>query len=53
MYLISDTETTGHPSPILITVLACIQIAWQMHDEMGTLVEHQDYLVKHEGFNIP
>ncbi|MEO8515328.1 MAG: DNA polymerase III subunit alpha, partial [Flavobacterium sp.] len=31
----------------------CIQIAWQLHDEMGNLIEHQDYLVKPEGFNIP
>ena len=31
----------------------CIQIAWQLHDEMGKLIEHQDYLVKPEGFNIP
>jgi hypothetical protein len=31
----------------------CIQIAWQLHDEMGKLIEHQDYLVKPQGFNIP
>ncbi|RYG16534.1 MAG: DNA polymerase III subunit alpha, partial [Chitinophagaceae bacterium] len=31
----------------------CIQIAWQLHDEMGNLLEHQDYLVRPEGFNIP
>jgi hypothetical protein len=28
----------------------CIQIAWQLHDDMGKLVE-QDYLVKPDGFN--
>ncbi|WP_348824067.1 DNA polymerase III subunit alpha [Flavobacterium aestuarii] len=59
MYLIFDTETTGLPkrwdAPITDSDNwpRCIQIAWQLHDEMGTLIEHQDYLVKPEGFNIP
>ena len=59
MYLIFDTETTGLPkswaAPITDTNNwpRCIQIAWQLHDEMGNLVEHQDYLINPEGFNIP
>jgi len=59
MYLIFDTETTGLPknwnAPISDTDNwpRCIQIAWQLHDEMGILVEHQDFLIKPEGFNIP
>ena len=59
MYLIFDTETTGLPkrwdAPITDTDNwpRCIQIAWQLHDEMGNCIEHQDYLVKPEGFNIP
>ena len=59
MYLIFDTETTGLPkrwdAPISDTDNwpRCIQIAWQLHDEMGRLIESQDYLVKPEGFNIP
>ncbi|MDD5149502.1 MAG: DNA polymerase III subunit alpha [Flavobacterium sp.] len=59
MYLIFDTETTGLPkrwgAPISDTDNwpRCIQIAWQLHDEMGKLIEHQDFLVKPEGFNIP
>jgi len=59
MYLIFDTETTGLPkrwdAPItdVNNWPRCIQIAWQLHDEMGKLIEHQDYLVKPEGFNIP
>ncbi|WP_055434789.1 DNA polymerase III subunit alpha [Lacinutrix algicola] len=59
MYLIFDTETTGLPkrwdAPITDTDNwpRCIQIAWQLHDEMGNCVESQDYLVKPEGFNIP
>lgn len=59
MYLIFDTETTGLPkrwdAPItdVNNWPRCVQIAWQLHDEMGKLIEHQDYLVKPEGFNIP
>ncbi|WMW78131.1 DNA polymerase III subunit alpha [Flavobacterium sp. 20NA77.7] len=59
MYLIFDTETTGLPkswsAPITDTDNwpRCVQIAWQLHDEMGNLVEHQDYLIRPEGFNIP
>ncbi|OUR94641.1 DNA polymerase III subunit alpha [Flavobacteriales bacterium 34_180_T64] len=59
MYLIFDTETTGLPkrwdAPITNTDNwpRCIQIAWQLHDELGNCIEHQDYLVQPEGFNIP
>jgi len=59
MYLIFDTETTGLPkrwdAPITDTGNwpRCIQIAWQLHDEMGKLIDHQDYLIKPDGFNIP
>jgi len=59
MYLIFDTETTGLPknwnAPITDTDNwpRCIQIAWQLHDELGQLVEHQDYLVQPDGFTIP
>lgn len=59
MYLIFDTETTGLPkrwdAPItdVDNWPRCIQIAWQLHDAMGNCIEHQDYLVQPEGFNIP
>lgn len=59
MYLIFDTETTGLPrnwaAPITDTTNwpRCVQIAWQLHDALGNLIEHQDYLVKPEGFNVP
>ena len=59
MYLIFDTETTGLPkrwdAPYTDTDNwpRCIQIAWQLHDEMGNCIESEDYLVKPEGFNIP
>ena len=59
MYLIFDTETTGLPkrwdAPITDTDNwpRCIQIAWQLHDAMGNLIEHQDYLVRPDGFTVP
>jgi len=59
MYLIFDTETTGLPknwkAPITDTDNwpRCVQIAWQLHDEMGELIEDQNYLIKPENFEIP
>ena len=59
MYLIFDTETTGLPkrwdAPItdINNWPRCVQIAWQLHDASGKILEHQDFLVKPEGFNIP
>ncbi|RFN59416.1 DNA polymerase III subunit alpha [Marixanthomonas ophiurae] len=59
MYLIFDTETTGLPkrwnAPVTDTDNwpRCIQIAWQLHDAMGNVIEHQDYLIQPEGFTIP
>jgi DNA polymerase-3 subunit alpha len=59
MYLIFDTETTGLPkswnAPITNTDNwpRCVQIAWQLHDEMGNVLEHNDFLIKPEGYNIP
>lgn len=59
MYLIFDTETTGLPkrwdAPYTDTDNwpRVIQIAWQLHDEMGHLIEAQDFLVQPDGFDIP
>lgn len=59
MYLIFDTETTGLPkrwdAPITDTDNwpRAVQIAWQLHDRMGNLVEHQDFLIAPDDFNIP
>ena len=59
MYLIFDTETTGLPrnwkAPLTDSDNwpRCIQIAWQLHDTMGRVIEHQDYLVQPTGYNIP
>lgn len=59
MYLIFDTETTGLPkswnAPITDTDNwpRCVQIAWQLHDELGNVIEHNDFLIQPEGYNIP
>lgn len=59
MYLIFDTETTGLPrdwnAPITDTDNwpRCVQLAWQVHDEMGELVEVKNYIIKPEGYTIP
>ena len=58
-YLIFDTETTGLPkkwnAPITDTDNwpRCVQIAWQLHDEFGELIEHQDFLIQPKDYNIP
>ncbi len=59
MYIIFDTETTGLPrnwnAPITDTDNwpRVIQMAWQLHDDMGRLIEHRDFLIKPDGFDIP
>ena len=30
-----------------------VQIAWQVHDDDGNLIENQDYIIKPEGYDIP
>ena len=59
MYLIFDTETTGLPknwkAPISDTDNwpRCVQIAWQLHDELGNLVEANSFIIKPNGYDIP
>ncbi len=59
MYLIFDTETTGLPrsftAPITDTSNwpRVVQLAWQLHDEMGNVVDQRDFLIRPDGFNIP
>ncbi len=59
MYLIFDTETTGLPKDYKAPVSQTdnwprvVQIAWQLHDDTGRIIEHQDFIIKPEGFNIP
>ncbi len=59
MFLVFDTETTGLPkrwnAPIsdLENWPRCVQIAWQLHDFDGKLIEYDNYVVAPNGFNIP
>lgn len=59
MYIIFDTETTGLPrdwnAPITDTDNwpRVVQIAWQLHDDMGQLIENKDFLIRPDGFDIP
>ena len=59
MYLIFDTETTGLPQNFNAPLSdsdnwpRMVQIAWQLHDENGKLIENQDYIIKPEGYDIP
>lgn len=59
MYLIFDTETTGLPknwnAPLddFDNWPRLIQLAWQIHDKLGNMVEAKNYLVKPDGFIIP
>ena len=59
MYLIFDTETTGLPknwrAPISDTENwpRCVQLAWQVHDELGNLIESKSFIVKPDDYDIP
>ncbi|WP_407402687.1 DNA polymerase III subunit alpha [Chryseobacterium sp.] len=59
MYLVFDTETTGLPKNFNAPLSdsdnwpRMVQIAWQLHDDNGVLLENQDYIIKPEGYDIP
>ncbi|MDB4835210.1 DNA polymerase III subunit alpha [Cyclobacteriaceae bacterium] len=59
MYLIFDTETTGLPrdwnAPITDSDNwpRMVQLAWQLHDTSGKLLDAKNYIVKPEGYTIP
>jgi DNA polymerase-3 subunit alpha len=59
MFLIFDTETTGLPKRWNAPVTdvdnwpRCVQLAWQLHDAMGNLIERQDFLIQPKGYDIP
>ena len=59
MYLIYDTETTGLPKNFNAPLTdfdnwpRLVQIAWQLHDDNGHLVEAENIIVKPDGFTIP
>jgi len=59
MFLIFDTETTGLPKNYKAPLSdsenwpRMVQIAWQLHDETGQLIEAKCFIVKPEGYTIP
>jgi len=59
MFLIFDTETTGLPlsdnAPIeqLDNWPRVVQIAWQLHDRTGKLLQVENIIIRPEGFEIP
>ena len=59
MYLVFDAETTGLPRDWNAPVTdvnnwpRIVQIAWQLHDEFGKIISHQNFLVQPQNFNIP
>ncbi|MEC9208835.1 MAG: DNA polymerase III subunit alpha [Bacteroidota bacterium] len=59
MYLIFDTETTGLPQSWKAPLTdfnnwpRCVQLAWQIHDKEGKLIEVKNYIIKPEDYDIP
>ena len=59
MFLVFDTETTGLPLNYRAPLSdfnnwpRMVQIAWQIHDIKGDLIEVKNYIIKPDGFTIP
>jgi len=59
MFLVFDTETTGKiqnwslPVTEFESFPRVVQLAWQLHNEVGELVEVKNFIVKPDGFTIP
>ncbi len=59
MFLIYDTETTGLPRNFEAPVTdlenwpRVVQLAWQLHDATGRLIEARDHLIRPQNFTIP
>ena len=59
MYLIYDTETTGLPKNFSAPVTdsenwpRLVQVAWQLHNSMGELIEVKNFIIKPVEFTIP
>ncbi len=58
-YLIFDTETTGLPLNYNAAIEELenwprlVQLAWQVHDKSGKIVEARNFIVKPDNFTIP
>ena len=59
MFLIFDTETTGLPRNYNAPLTdsdnwpRMVQIAWQLHDDKGNLLNHDAIIIKPDGYTIP
>lgn len=59
MFLIYDTETTGLPKDFNAPPTdvdnwpRMVQIAWQLHDKTGKLIENKNFIIQPEGYDIP
>ncbi|MBN1598569.1 MAG: DNA polymerase III subunit alpha [Bacteroidales bacterium] len=59
MFLIFDTETTGLPKKYNAALTdfdnwpRMVQLAWQLHNDLGNLIEVKNYIIKPEGYVIP
>jgi DNA polymerase III subunit alpha len=59
MFLIFDTETTGLPKNFSAPLTdfdnwpRMVQLAWQLHDETGKIIEVESFIIRPEGFTIP
>ena len=59
MFLIFDTETTGLPKNWRAPITdsdnwpRVVQLAWQLHDTNGRLLNRGNYIIKPDGFDIP
>ena len=59
MFIVFDTETTGLPKNWNAPVSdsdnwpRCIQLAWQLHDDNGKLINNKSFLIKPVDYDIP
>ncbi len=59
MFLIFDTETTGLPANYHAPLSdsdnwpRMVQLAWQLHDRNGGLIDQQSFIIKPQGYTIP
>ena len=61
MYLVFDTETTGLPLDFGKNYrhidnwdsARCVQLAWQLHDKFGEVIDTGNDIIKPTGFEIP
>ena len=59
MYLTFDSETTGLPKNFKAPISdsenwpRLVQLAWQINDEEGKLINNKSFLIKPDNFTIP